>query len=98
MAIDTDLGVVWQTADELAQFRLLLFETELGRLDVLGTVEPLGSFDQLEAVEMELVQDRWVRVLALDQLIEVKAHLRRPKDKVVEAELRAIRELHRGGE
>jgi hypothetical protein len=42
-------------------------------------------------VELSLVDARIVRVLSLDQLIEVKAHVRRPKDKIVEAELRAIR-------
>ncbi len=88
-----DLGVIWQTAAELARSRLLLIDTDIGRLDVLGTVEPVGGFDALETVEMELVEDRKVRVLALDQLIAVKAYLRRPKDKIVEAELRAIREI-----
>lgn len=42
-------------------------------------------------VELSLVDARVVSVLALDQRIEVKAHLRRPKDEIVEAELRAIR-------
>jgi hypothetical protein len=90
-----DLGVVWQTPAELEKFRLLLLETSAGRLDVLGNVEPLGGFDRLETVEMELVPGRQVPVLALDQLIEIKTHLRRPKDKIVEAELRAIRERSR---
>lgn len=86
-----DLGVIWQTADELSRFRLLLIDTDIGRLDVLGTVAPLGGFEALKTVELELVEGRAVRVLELDQLIEVKAHLNRPKDKIVEAELRAIR-------
>jgi hypothetical protein len=72
-----------------------LLETNIGRLDVLASVEPLGGFDELETVEMELMPGRQVPVLSLDQLIEVKAHLHRPKDKVVEAELRAIRERQR---
>jgi hypothetical protein len=47
-------------------------------------------------IELTLVSDRVVHVIALDQLIEVKAHLRRPKDKIVESELRAIRDrLHK---
>lgn len=90
-----DLGVVWQTPAELEKFRLLLLETNIGRLDVLASVEPLGGFDQLEMVAMELMPGRQVPVLSLDQLIEVKTHLRRPKDKIVEAELRAIRERQR---
>ncbi len=86
-----ELGVVWQTPAELEKFRLLLLDTDLGRLDVLGTVEPIGGFEALETVELPLISNIPVRVLSLDQLIEVKAHLRRPKDKVVEAELRTIR-------
>ena len=34
--------------------------------------------------------------LGLDQLIEAKSRLGRPKDRVVEAELRAIREMLQG--
>ena len=45
----------------------------------------------LGVITASLVDDRIVRVLSLDQLIEVKAHVRRPKDRIVEAELRAIR-------
>lgn len=87
-----DLGVIPQSARELAAFRLLLIDTDLGRLDVLGEVQPLGRFEDLQAVSMELVEGKSFRVLSLDQLIAVKAHLRRVKDKIVEAELRAIRD------
>lgn len=87
-----DLGVIWQSPAELSRFRMLLIDTDIGRLDVLGRVEPLGSFEELESVGVELLPDRKVDVLSLDQLIAVKASLRRPKDKLVEAELRALRE------
>lgn len=87
-----DLGVITSGADYLATFRLLLLDTDLGRLDVLGHVEPIGKFEELRSAEMELADDRWARVIDLDQLIEIKAHLTRPKDKIVEAELRAIRD------
>lgn len=86
-----DLGVVWQSPAELTKFRLLLLDTDLGRLDVLGSVEPLGGFDSLEAVELPLGIQQPVRVLSLDQLITVKTHLQRPKDKIVAAELLSIR-------
>jgi hypothetical protein len=69
----------------------LLLDTDIGRLDVLGTVEPIGGFEALETVELPLLPERPVPVLSLDQLIAVKAHLQRPKDKIVEAELRSIR-------
>lgn len=87
-----DLGVIAQTPAELMRFRLLLIDTSLGRLDVLAKVQPLGSYEDLEAVEMELLENREFRVISLDQLIAVKSYLNRPKDKIVEAELRAVRE------
>ena len=87
-----DLGVIWQSAQELSRFRMLLIDTDIGRLDVLGQVQPIGGFDKLETIDAELLPGRFVRVLALDQLIEIKASLNRPKDRLVELELRALRE------
>ena len=86
-----DLGVVWQSPAELTKFRLLLLDTDIGRLDVLGSVEPIGGFEALESIELPLAHDRPVRVITLDQLIAVKTHLQRPKDKIVAAELLSIR-------
>ncbi len=86
-----DLGVIADPPERLAAFRLLLIDTDLGRLDVLSDVEPLGRFEEIESEPMELLPGRRFQVMSLDQLIAVKAHLRRPKDKLVERELRAIR-------
>jgi predicted nucleotidyltransferase len=91
-----DLGVVSQSAAELSTHRLLLLVTDIGRLDVLGRVDPIGAYSDVEAVEMELVVGRRIPVITLDQLIDIKAWLRRPQDKDVEAELRLIRELRDG--
>jgi hypothetical protein len=87
-----DLGVITASAEELSHFRLLLLDTDLGRLDVLKRVEPIGEFADLESRLLPLTDDRLVAVLELDQLIAVKAYLSRRKDKLVEAELRAIRD------
>jgi predicted nucleotidyltransferase len=86
-----DLGTIPQGPAELAKFRLLLIDTDLGRLDVLGHVQPIGAYEDLETVELDLLEGRTFRVLSLDHLIAVKAYLSRAKDKTVEAELRAIR-------
>lgn len=88
-----DLGEIQNTPESLAQFRMLLIQTDVGRLDVLGTVEPIGGIESLAAVSMELLPSRSFRVLGLEQLIAVKAHVGRPKDKLVEAELRALLRL-----
>lgn len=91
-----DLGVITASPQELTRFRLLLLDTDLGRLDVLKRVEPIGEFEKLESSPMPLAAHQSVPVLNLDQLIEVKAYLDRRKDKLVEAELRAIRDRLRG--
>ena len=67
-------------------------ETDLGRLDLLGET-PIGNYAQLvtRAEPMQLGATT-VKVIALDDLIAIKQALGRPKDKLVEAELRAIRE------
>jgi hypothetical protein len=47
-----DLGEVWQSPAELTRFRLLLFQTDIGRLDVLPNVEPIGGYEALRSVSM----------------------------------------------
>jgi predicted nucleotidyltransferase len=88
-----DLGVVSQSPKELCGHRLLLLTTDLGRLDVLREIIAVGRFPDLDTVTMELVEGRSFQVISLDQLIATKSALTRPKDKDVEAELRAIRGL-----
>jgi predicted nucleotidyltransferase len=79
--------------DDLATFKNLYFQTTLGIVDVLTAVPPVGDFAEVarRADRLE-VYGRSCRVIAIDDLIAVKALVGRPKDRVVEAELRAIRE------
>jgi predicted nucleotidyltransferase len=87
-----------KTADELVGFKNLYILTDLGRLDILGAVEPLGSYAEVvRGSEPMKLYGKEVRVLSMDQLITVKAHVGRPKDKQVELELRAIRDKLRSG-
>lgn len=95
-AIRPDLGGLSEPPERLATYRLLMLSTDLGRIDVMREVPPLGAYSDLEVVELELVAKRMFKVLSLDQLIEVKSALTRPKDREVEAELRAIRDVLRG--
>jgi hypothetical protein len=44
-----------------------------------------------ELAAADSAEGKWFEVLSLDQLIEVKSFVGRPKDRVVEMELRAIR-------
>ncbi len=93
-----DLGIIQESTQRLCEFRLLLIDTDLGRVDILREVPPLGPAESLRSVEIELVPGRWFRVLELDALIAVKAHLQRPKDRIVELELRALRDQRRGND
>lgn len=86
-----DLGVITDSIERLCEYRLLLIHTDLGRLDVLREVQPLGAAETLRSVELEVVEGRRFQVLDLDQLIEVKAFVARPKDLIVAQELRALR-------
>ncbi len=79
-------------ASALAGFRNLYVETKLGRIDFLGST-PIGDYATLIArSEWMAIAGVEVRVVALADLIAIKHALGRPKDKLVEAELRAIQE------
>ncbi len=85
-----ELGVIVAAPASLAQYRMLLLDTDLGRLDVLSRVDPIGGRAQLKTVALELLPGRTYRVIDLEQLIAVKAHVGRAKDRIVEAELRFV--------
>lgn len=84
---------VERTAEELAEFRNLYFSTRLGIVDLLGELPPVGDYASVasRAVTVSMF-GRDYRVVSLDDLIAVKAHVGRPKDKLAELELRAIRD------
>jgi predicted nucleotidyltransferase len=83
-------------AEQLSAYKNLYLSTDIGRLDVLGSLPPLVDTDALieQSVRIPLGHLE-VRVLALESLLAVKAAMNRPKDKQVEAELRAIRDAIR---
>jgi hypothetical protein len=70
------------------------FNTDVGALDLLGWIEPLGTYDDLiarsECMEIEGVQ---VAVISLDDLIAIKRHINRPKDQMALLQLEAIKRL-----
>lgn len=69
----------------------LYLQTDLGALDVLGSITGVGEFDQVRAnaIEVELF-GRKVKVIAVEQLIKAKEAVGRPKDLMAATELRAI--------
>jgi predicted nucleotidyltransferase len=87
-----DLPLMAKNAESLAKFRLLMVETDLGRLDVLSEVEPFDSVADVPTVQLPLLPDRQFEVIDLNALIEVKAHVGRGKDKILEQELRTVKQ------
>jgi predicted nucleotidyltransferase len=70
------------------------FNTDLGPLDLLSWVEPIGSFEQLlpNAHRMKL-GDLSVLVIGLDDLIRIKRHIRRPKYQAALVQLEEIKRM-----
>jgi hypothetical protein len=67
----------------LSQFRNLLLETDLGKLDVLAEVTGLGGFDEVVRQSVAIdVEGRPTRVLDLDALIAAKRAAGRTKDQM----------------
>lgn len=97
LAHSTDKRPMSLTAEELAGFKNLYLLTDVGRLDILGSLPPIDAIDEVfrDAVAMQVADCR-VRVISLEQLIRVKAAMARPKDRQVEVELRALREAAQG--
>ncbi len=81
-------------AESLALGCNYTFATSEGDLDFLGYVEPLGGYDELVG-HAETIQfgDLSAKVIGLEDLIRIKEHLRRPKDRESLAQLLAIRKL-----
>ena len=70
------------------------FTTTEGDLDLLAWVEPIGRYEDLEKnAESYMVGDLQVRTISLDDLIRVKEHIRRPKDRDSLFQLKAIKQI-----
>src|SRR5262249_20320022 len=71
-------------------------DTDLGALDLLGDMPPLGNYDGVvvESETMELF-GRSVRVLKLEALIDAKRAAGRTKDRLMIPELEALVEMRK---
>jgi predicted nucleotidyltransferase len=66
-------------------------------LDFLGYLEPIGTYeDLLPRVETISIAGRPTQVIGLDDLIRVKRHLNRPKDRESLLQLEAIKRIRDG--
>ena len=63
-------------------------------LDFLGYLEPIGGYDELVAqAETISIGGRPTQVIGLDDLIRIKRHINRPKDRESLLQLEAIKRL-----
>lgn len=70
------------------------FVTEWGDFDLLGYLAPIGGYDELiKHAEHHQLGGRDVHVIALDDLIRIKQHINRPKDRDSLYQLMAIKRL-----
>lgn len=81
-------------AQSLALGSNFTFNTDLGPLDLLGWVEPFGTYGELigraETIDLETCR---VAVIHLDDLIAIKRHLNRAKDQAALVQLEALKRL-----
>jgi hypothetical protein len=88
-----DLGEIDVTPAELTRYRNLYLVTDSGRLDILGEVPPVGRYAEVAATATPTPMfGASCKVIALDDLIRIKETVARPKDLLVAAELKAIRD------
>jgi len=71
----------------------IYLETELGPIDLLGSIKGVGDFERVhaESIEIELFGRR-CRVISIEALIQAKDAMGREKDLIASKELRAIAE------
>lgn len=91
-------GTGWDgTATTMATHTTWALETEGGPVDLLFVLEPWGSYDDLRPTAQEVPAfGVAIPVVSLDDLIELKRGLGRPKDLRVAVELDELRR-QRGG-
>lgn len=74
------------------------FDTDEGPLDLLGWVEPFGNYEALlprsEVIEVGEVE---LRIIGLDDLIAIKRHINRPRDRAQLVQLEALKRLRDEG-
>lgn len=92
----TRTNVIPITVELLQKYKLVLLKTKLGRLDLIADVPGLGTFEDVApgATTIEL-GDLTIPVLTLDQLIQAKSALDKPKDREHLDQLLAIRDIRK---
>jgi hypothetical protein len=82
-----------ESADQLATLKNLYIQCDIGAVDIVGELPPVGGYNDAatNAVEAQVLGTK-CRVIAIDDLIRIKELLGRPKDLEAAGHLRAIRD------
>ena len=78
----------------LAGVHNIYLKTDLGILDIMSELPPVGSFETLKKNSMEIsIYGHQCRVISLDDLIAIKQSMTRPKDQETLRQLLKIKNL-----
>jgi predicted nucleotidyltransferase len=81
-------------AHTLAMGTNFTFDSKFEALDLLGWVEPLGGYEEIgRNAEIYPVGGIELKVISLEDLIRIKEHIQRPKDRDSLFHLRAIKQV-----
>jgi predicted nucleotidyltransferase len=84
-------------AESLALGANFTFNTDYGPLDLLGWVEPFGTYENLLPRAASIPAGSvTLLTIALEDLIAIKRHLGRPKDQAALVQLEALQRLREG--
>lgn len=88
-----DLGEIPNDPEQFARYRNLYLLTDIGRLDVLGELPPLGAYaEAIATAQQTQVLGSPCKVLGLDALIMIKESLGRDQDRIDVRHLKSIRD------
>jgi hypothetical protein len=74
------------------------FNTDVGPLDLLGWVEPFGTYEVLlPGATVIAAGNVNLLTIGLDDLITIKRHIGRPKDRAALVQLEVIKQAQSGG-
>lgn len=82
------------TKENCGQFKNFYLDTDIGRLNCLGSIDGLGDYLIVKKASVSIhVDNMQLRVLTLNALIKTKKAMNRPRDKEVVIQLEAIKKL-----
>lgn len=81
---------------ETEQLKNIYLKTDLGILDIMSDLPPVGNFDRIksQSIEIELYGYK-CRVISIEDLITIKQAMTRPKDKETLKILKNIKDLQK---